>query len=56
MRACVRAAAFRAALSADEALKREYWVSDKVHLGRRGHELVRDTVLGAISGAAAAAP
>jgi lysophospholipase L1-like esterase len=50
------AAAFRAAGSADEALKREYWVSDKVHLAPRGHELVRDMVMGAIGGAAAAAP
>jgi lysophospholipase L1-like esterase len=34
--------------SADEALKREFWVWDKVHLGPKGHERARDVVLRAI--------
>ena len=32
----------------DEALKREMWVRDKVHLGPKGHELVRDVVMKAL--------
>jgi lysophospholipase L1-like esterase len=39
------AAEFRKAASADEALKREYWAWDKVHLGAKGHEVARDVVL-----------
>lgn len=34
--------------TADEALKKEMWVWDKVHLGPKGHELVRDVVMKAI--------
>jgi lysophospholipase L1-like esterase len=44
------AAAFRAAGSADEALKRTYWAWDKVHLGAKGHQVARDVVMGAIEG------
>jgi lysophospholipase L1-like esterase len=44
------AAAFRKAGSADEALKQEYFAWDKVHLGRRGHEVARDVVMEAIGG------
>ena len=38
----------KAGSSPDEALKREYWVWDKVHLGSKGHELARDVVMAAI--------
>jgi lysophospholipase L1-like esterase len=34
--------------SPEAALKAEYWVWDKVHLGLKGHELTRDVVLKAI--------
>jgi lysophospholipase L1-like esterase len=44
------AAEFRKAATADEALKREYWAWDKVHLGGKGHEVTRDAVLRAIAG------
>lgn len=44
------AAAFRKVASPDEALKREYWAWDKVHLGAKGHAVARDVVLGAIEG------
>ena len=39
---------FRKAGSADEALKQGYWVSDKVHLGPKGHTVVSDAVMKAI--------
>jgi lysophospholipase L1-like esterase len=40
------AGAFRAAgKTPDEALKGEYWVWDKVHLGPKGQEVARDAVL-----------
>jgi lysophospholipase L1-like esterase len=39
---------FRKPSSPDEALKREYWAWDKVHLGAKGHEVARDAVLQAI--------
>jgi hypothetical protein len=45
------AAAFRAAGTADEALKATYWAWDKVHLGAKGHEVARDVVMRAIEGA-----
>lgn len=45
------AADFRKAPTADEALKREYWAWDKVHLGTKGHESVKDAVLEAINSA-----
>jgi lysophospholipase L1-like esterase len=45
------AADFRKAPTADEALKREYWAWDKVHLGAKGHELVKNAVLEAIKSA-----
>jgi lysophospholipase L1-like esterase len=38
---------FRKAGTPDEALKREYFGWDKVHLGPRGHEVTRDAVLSA---------
>ena len=33
---------------ADLALKLKYWAWDRVHLGAKGHEIIRDTVLKAI--------
>ena len=39
------AGAFHKAGSREEALKRQYWVWDNVHLGPGGHELIADTVL-----------
>lgn len=42
------AGAVRKLGSADEALKQKVWEWDKVHLGPRGHELVKDLVLGAV--------
>ncbi len=43
------AAEFHKAGSADEAMKREYWAWDKVHLGGKGHELVKNAAIGVIS-------
>jgi len=40
---------FRKAGSADEAAKRGYWSADNVHLGANGHELVKQTILGALA-------
>lgn len=45
------AAECRKAGSADEALRREYWAWDKVHLGPKGHEAARDVVLRAVEAA-----
>jgi lysophospholipase L1-like esterase len=45
------AAEFRKAGTPDEAMKREYWAWDKVHLGRAGHELVKDAILQQIEAA-----
>ena len=44
------AAAFHAVEGddADTAFRLNYWVRDRVHLGSKGHEIVRDTVLKAI--------
>ncbi len=42
------AAEFRKPGTPDESLKQEYWAWDKGHLGKRGHEVVRDSVMGAI--------
>ena len=42
------AGAFFKAGSPEEALKRQYWAWDKVHLGAGGHDLVAETVLRAI--------
>lgn len=42
------ARAFHAAGSPDEALKRQYWAWDKVHLGGPGHDLFAATVFAAI--------
>ncbi len=42
------AAAFRDIGSPDTLLKKEYWVWDKVHLARKGHQLTSVVVLGAI--------
>ena len=42
------AAEFRKEASADEALRKSDWAWDKVHLGQRGHEIARDSVLRAI--------
>jgi lysophospholipase L1-like esterase len=42
------AAAFHKAGSREEALKRQYWVWDNVHLGPGGHDLIAATVLEAI--------
>ncbi len=39
------AGAFHKAGSAEEAMKRQYWGWDGVHLGPAGHELIADTVL-----------
>jgi lysophospholipase L1-like esterase len=39
------AATFRAAGSADDALKQNYWCDDKVHLGAKGHEVAKDAAL-----------
>lgn len=44
------AAEFRKPGSAEQALKQEYWAWDKVHLGAKGHEAVKDAVLRVISG------
>lgn len=44
------AAEFRRTGSPDEALRRNYWAWDKCHLGSKGHELVADIVLRAITG------
>lgn len=38
------AAAFHTAGSREEALKRQYWAWDNVHLGTGGHALIADTV------------
>ena len=43
------AAEFRKAGSADEALKRTCWAWDKTHLGAKGHEVVKETVLRAVA-------
>ena len=42
------ATAFHKAGSREEALKRQYWAWDNVHLGAGGHALIADTVLRAI--------
>ena len=42
------AGAFHQAGSAEDALKRQYWAWDNVHLGPAGHDLVTETVLKAI--------
>jgi hypothetical protein len=42
------ASAFHKAGSPEEAMKRQYWAWDKVHLGPAGHDLVADTVFAAI--------
>ena len=42
------AAEFRKVATPDEALKQGYWAWDKTHLGAKGHEVVKDTVLRAI--------
>jgi lysophospholipase L1-like esterase len=42
------AGAFHKAGSREEALRREYWVWDNVHLGPGGHALIADTVATAI--------
>lgn len=45
------AAAFRAAGNTpDQALKQTLWAWDKVHLGPKGHELVRNVVMRALEG------
>lgn len=45
------AAAFRAAgQTPEQALKQTLWAWDKVHLGPKGHELVRDVVMAALEG------
>jgi lysophospholipase L1-like esterase len=41
-------AEFHKIAEADEALKLNYWAWDKTHLGAKGHEVARDTVLDAI--------
>ena len=38
----------KAAQTADRGLAEKYWEWDKVHLGPRGHEVVRDVVMGAV--------
>ncbi|MEZ0267926.1 MAG: GDSL-type esterase/lipase family protein [Phycisphaerae bacterium] len=38
----------KAAGTADRGLAEKYWEWDKVHLGPRGHEVVRDVVMGAV--------
>ena len=43
------AAAFHKAGSREEALKRQYWAWDNVHLGPGGHALIADTVFQAIA-------
>jgi len=40
---------FHKAGSREEALKRQYWVWDNVHLGPGGHELIADAVAAAIA-------
>ncbi|MGA2065722.1 MAG: GDSL-type esterase/lipase family protein [Thermoguttaceae bacterium] len=45
---------FHKAGSREEALKRQYWVWDNVHLGPGGHELIAEAVLKAISAGGAA--
>jgi lysophospholipase L1-like esterase len=45
------AAEFRKAGSAEEALKQNYWAWDKVHLGKKGQEAARDTVMRTIDAA-----
>ena len=42
------AAEFRRAGSPDAALEQDYWVWDKVHLGPKGHAIVKDLVVRAI--------
>lgn len=42
------AGAFHKAGSREEAVKRQYWAWDNVHLGAGGHELIAETVLRAI--------
>jgi lysophospholipase L1-like esterase len=46
------AAEFRKVGSAEQALKQEYWVWDKTHLGPKGHALAAETVLKAIESGA----
>jgi lysophospholipase L1-like esterase len=41
-------AAFRQVSNPDEALAHGYWARDKVHLGKKGHEVTSDTVMKAI--------
>ena len=41
-------AEFHKTPEADEALKLGYWAWDRTHLGAKGHEIFRDTVLDAI--------
>ena len=48
--------AFRAAGSSEEALKRQYWVSDNTHMGSVGHDLITQTMLSAIEAEAVADP
>ncbi len=42
------AADFRKPGTPDESLKQEYWAWDKGHLGKKGHEMVKDSVLRAV--------
>lgn len=42
------AAEFRRAGSPEAALEQGYWVGDKVHLGPKGHEVVKDLIHGQI--------
>ncbi len=42
---------FRKAGSADEALKQTYWAWDKVHLGKKGHEITAAAVMQAVESA-----
>ena len=43
------AAAFREAGTADAAIKQEYWAWDKVHLGAKGKQVAKDSVMKAIA-------
>jgi lysophospholipase L1-like esterase len=45
------AGAFLTAGTPEEALKRQYWAWDKIHLGSAGHDLTADKVAGVISSA-----
>jgi lysophospholipase L1-like esterase len=43
------AAAFHQVATPAEALQQGYWVDDKVHLGKKGHEVAADVVMKAIA-------